>query len=713
MSLQVWLPLNGDLINRGCSDLTFSPVLYTSTVVETGGKIGSCYHNFSTIQYNEGGIISDKKINLGLQQSMFCWFKYNDLVHSSTLGAGLVSQHRYQNCTGMGITIAGRSSSDQTGLLSVNTGNGVSRTYATYCGTTVLKSSTWYHGGYTFDGTTIRIYVNGVCEKEQECINMEVPADYLMLFAWSLDTTSNPTIYAGYKLNGYMNDVRIYDHCLSPAEVRELACGLVCHYRLSDFLSSSNLIVNGYGDLGSENWSSSSNISTTEIPSGHSEIKASMFTGNRTGSYIPMMKNHSYTISGYVKAISGASGTAYPSIMPYDIDKKFIANYHTSDGFGSAYQTTLARPLKKGDTVIYATSLSSWTTATNNYYYHVAIFGYKDSRGNVYPNMVYTQDSPVFGTYSDKSHINKTNNTITLNAAFTGEDRPAGTVICQATEGSTYYYPWGGVSVSSVSSWTPKSATFKPANSGRLKAMAYMLWYVNTGLYIAGNKLVDNDAVDTMISDGSGFSNNGTRSSNVELSYDSPRYEMSTFFPENSSTITIKPFLNMGQVINELSVACWFKTSTLNNTAPNLWSLGENSFIRLRLGSTSQLYFYAKVGSNMLGYTHNAGKTLTDNTWHHTVLTFKNGVFNMYLDGVKLGTNDASGTSQYLTCGSVGSTWHLAGYTANAENFIGKLSDFRIYAGCLTADDVTRLYTVSASVCNNGSMIGYEMKEDL
>jgi hypothetical protein len=44
--------------------------------------------------------------------------------------------------------------------------------------------------------------------------------------------------------------------------------------------------------------------------------------------------------------------------------------------------------------------------------------------------MTYTADSPIFGTYSDKSNIDKTNNTITLKSAFTGEDRPAGTVIC-------------------------------------------------------------------------------------------------------------------------------------------------------------------------------------------------------------------------------------------------------------------------------------------
>ena len=81
MSLQVWLPLNGDLRNQGLSDLSFSGEERFVTV-DNNGKIGKCYHNsgFYNNGFTAGGLISDKEINLGQNQSMFCWFKFFDYI---------------------------------------------------------------------------------------------------------------------------------------------------------------------------------------------------------------------------------------------------------------------------------------------------------------------------------------------------------------------------------------------------------------------------------------------------------------------------------------------------------------------------------------------------------------------------------------------------------------------------------------------------------
>ena len=40
MALQVWLPLNGELENQGLAEVS---VVNTGAVVDSAGKIGSCY----------------------------------------------------------------------------------------------------------------------------------------------------------------------------------------------------------------------------------------------------------------------------------------------------------------------------------------------------------------------------------------------------------------------------------------------------------------------------------------------------------------------------------------------------------------------------------------------------------------------------------------------------------------------------------------------
>lgn len=228
MALQIWLPLNGNLNNYGLSDLKFS-VYQSSTTSNGSGKIGSCYTNNSN---SSGGVISDKKINLGTKHSMFCWVKMTDFYSASSL-TGILGQHRYPTCQGMGITM--KYSSSTTGYLSVNTGNGNgSRTYNTYCGSSTLSAGTWYHVGYTYNSGVIKLYVNGKLDGTHSYTS-SIIEDYVQLFSWSFNSSSiTNEIHGNYKLNGFLNDVRIYDHCLSDKEVSEISKGLIVHYPLDD-----------------------------------------------------------------------------------------------------------------------------------------------------------------------------------------------------------------------------------------------------------------------------------------------------------------------------------------------------------------------------------------------------------------------------------------------------------------------------------------------
>jgi hypothetical protein len=131
----------------------------------------------------------------------------------------------------MGITMKYVNSTSA--YLSVNTGTGSDRTYNTYCGRTLLSTNRWYHLGFTYDGAVIRLYVNGILDGEYSYSGQKNVADYIGVNIWSFaDSSTTQTIYGEYKTIGYLNDFRVYDHCLSAKEVKLLAQGLIAHYKL-------------------------------------------------------------------------------------------------------------------------------------------------------------------------------------------------------------------------------------------------------------------------------------------------------------------------------------------------------------------------------------------------------------------------------------------------------------------------------------------------
>jgi hypothetical protein len=74
------------------------------------------------------------------------------------------------------------------------------------------------------------MYVDGKLDGNVITVNgNNANARPFALFAWSTDHLA----YADYRPNCELNDVRVYDECLSPQEVKEIAKGLRLHYQLN------------------------------------------------------------------------------------------------------------------------------------------------------------------------------------------------------------------------------------------------------------------------------------------------------------------------------------------------------------------------------------------------------------------------------------------------------------------------------------------------
>lgn len=204
------------------------------TPLLSSGKIGQgCYYNSSN---SIGGLISDKKLHsVGNNVSMFAWVKFDNFAENPTGigGTHTIVGDGYPAATGMGFNIIQNPSNTSARVVSVNTGTGSGRTWQNYYGNTVISASTWYHIGFTYDGSQIKIYVNGTLDATHNYSGQSNPADYVHIASWARDgLLSTPTIFPHYKTVGRINDFRIYDHVLSKKEIKYLSQGLVAHYQL-------------------------------------------------------------------------------------------------------------------------------------------------------------------------------------------------------------------------------------------------------------------------------------------------------------------------------------------------------------------------------------------------------------------------------------------------------------------------------------------------
>ena len=223
MSLQVWLPLNGELINQGLDGqvLTNSNV----TLNATNGKIGAYCASFNG---SSSRLSATYTTPVPLTQgTLACWAKFNSFPASNAYGTII----RYGNTTGYQNCRLGLYLEYTNRINVIINGSTVGQNIYTHS----LSTGVWYHLCATFDGTIVKLYLNGEQVLSKTATKGSATADVSQLDIGGTNASF---------LNGYLNDVRIYDHALSVKEVEELAKGLMIHYKLDNCgIGNPNLLM--------------------------------------------------------------------------------------------------------------------------------------------------------------------------------------------------------------------------------------------------------------------------------------------------------------------------------------------------------------------------------------------------------------------------------------------------------------------------------------
>ena len=595
MALQVWLPLTKDLRNQGL-DNNYLVSTSTATYSSAGGKLGGCY-NFSgttgtgILLSGDVATFMNTYIN-NHSWSMCAWVK-NSVSDRSTPVISLTYGLRMTAGATTGVSLY-NSSRTVSCTSNVTTGDGK-----------------WHHIVATYDVNTnaIKIYVDGI-----NTGNATYTSGYTYASSWTNGLfigrdPNNNTANASYFYQGAMNDIRIYDHCLSLMEVKQLSQGLILHYPLNrQGFGQENLFSQKYWTYSTSGWAGnviSSVAGSTIKPIINSDGSCILTGAGSSGNSQCYLQNSSHKVN----LTANKTYTISVLVTSTNVSKfKFWWYDYDSNGNRLTTSSTNIFTINHGETKLlsYTRTLSENTTSC---YWEL--------------NM-YTADTSA---------------TLLLHAHS-----------LKLEEGSI------------ATPWCPNSADELATTMGLNGTTEY---------------------------DTSGYCNNGTWHGTHTNTSDTPKYAVSTTATGNASTYLEGPILPA----EAQTAALWIKSKKSQNAA-----IFNDKTTGLQIGLlNSLLYMNSKASTAGFTTTH-----WIDDDWNHVVVTYDGTTRKVYINGE---AETQSGASNYYIH-NADNCWLWNRSYNNNYPFNGSLSDFRIYATALSADDVKSLYQNCATIDSDGTIHG-------
>jgi hypothetical protein len=206
---------------------------------------------------------------------------------------------------------------------------------------------------------------------------------------------------------------------------------------------------------------------------------------------------------------------------------------------------------------------------------------------------------------------------------------------------------------------------------------------------------------DTTIYDSSGYNYHGKINTTQTVDSNTARYSVSTNFNGTDNAIKI-PFNAMLGITTasktDYTISVWTYKTAIGSKGYQTIFGGPSGFeLEARnAAETNPVYVAWNWGKNTGSYAFNEWTLFT---FVHTTSDNK-----IYVNGELA----SSGSSANIPLGDyfIGS-WR----DVSSQNYQGNMSDFRIYATALSADDIKELYQVSASIDKSGNMYAYEFNE--
>lgn len=612
MSLRIWLPMTKDLRNQGLDDVTVTN--NGATYSSTDGKLGGCYSFGNGSASSNGLFLNSNLVDLMQEEySVAVWVKplgnhyhYNGTIFSSG--------NWNSTCYAFGLS----QDNSQVDILC--------KGYNTYL-TCAVPINTWTHLVCTCDSTnTVRLYKNG------EYIGSSTRSNKPDSDNATQAAIGRETYASGYfTFNGQLNDFRLYDHCLSPMEVKELAKGLVLHYPLDR-----------------QGWGQDNVLFNTHFDSRYSQTTGWNTTKNGT-----LLAN---SWGGYNSGVTN-QGTVYHAHLK-EFNGEYVYEYiKTADeSWLGISQGGLQSKLTAGKTYTF-----SWEeyhvsganrVGTGLYYYKAGA-----SSANFHLGIQQRGDVSITGKWQKCSYI------FTAPSDMDTSKNASWYVYGHYNGNGTFYVRHLKLEEGSTATpWCPNSSDTLATTMGLNSTTEY---------------------------DCSGFCNNGTRTGTFSWTSDTPKYSVSTTATGGASTYLVGPILPA----EAKTAALWIKCAKSQNAA-----IFNDKTSGLQIGLLNSLLYMNSLAATA-GFTTTHWK---DNEWNHVVVVKDNDSRKVYINGQ---AETQSGANNYYIH-NADNCWLWNRSYNNSYPFNGSLSDLRVYATALSADDVKSLYQNSAYIDSSGNVYG-------
>lgn len=640
MSLQIWLTGNESIENLGIGSISGN--LYSSPMYESG-KMGKCLRtNFvrsSTLSCPE--LVGSKEFSIAF------WFKMNTAEYT-----------QWHDIITINLTTDGTNETTFR-LETCNTTGTQINWFGSYFNSYGLNKYTvsndiWYHQVIVVSESNIKFYINDILVTDYT-----IPSDYLGKYL-----TGDGIVLGDSGMDCSLNDLRIYDHCLSKKEIHEIYKSLILHYPLNNSVLdlTENLITNSW-DMGT-GWS----IGNDWILSEDSDNGCTVAHFSRTGS----------TGNNWVRLIppDKLNPDDFPNgiIVSFDFkcDDKSIIDSLTHGKIFCALQIYNSSGNRIG-----------WYESKNNWGSYVTKTDNGSSDGNT---CIKNGEWCRIATHFTQSNL-KTVST----SGYTTDDVAYATISFQLVrDGSIYIRKIKVEAGSDATKYTPYTLN------------------KNDELYTAIGLNT------TTVTDCSGYGNDGIMSSLLNILNDSPRYATCTKF---DTTEYIKCGSN-AKVSDEITVTFWAFSNDWSTEDAHFASCTESGGWNFELASDG--YYVCPIHCND-GYKNAKYTTSISNIssgWHMFTMTYDGYIGKVYLDGKLDGSVTASTNEKIPITYNINTPLFIHGesYTNATKPNTGyksiNMSDFRIYATALSESDIKELYDSPISLDKSGNLYSYEFIEE-